>query len=33
VDITNLPAETYLVVLRDASGRQVGAKRIIVFDR
>jgi hypothetical protein len=26
-------AGTYLVVLRDASGRQVGAKKIIVYDR
>jgi hypothetical protein len=33
VDISNLPAGIYLVELRDATGKQVGAKRIFVYDR
>ena len=33
VDISNLPAGVYTVELRNASGKQVGAKKIIVYDR
>jgi len=33
VDISNLPAGTYTVELRNASGKSIGAKKIIVYDR